>query len=220
MKGIRLGVIGVGNCTSSLVQGRYYYRDLKVKPGEVIPGLMHPEIGGYRVSDIEPVVAFDVDARKVGKDLSEAIWSKPNCTEKFSDVPKLGVKVLMGPVLDGVSEHLKERYVEVSSAKPIDDVDTVAGILKENKVDVIVNNLPTASEKASWFYAAAAMKAGCGIVNGITVLIANNAEFAKKAEVNGVPIVGDDYKSQLGGTILDRALLGLCLQRGIKISRS
>lgn len=219
MKGIRIAVIGVGNCTSSLVQGSYYYGELKVKPGEVIPGLMHPEIGGYRVSDITPVVAFDVDARKVGKDLSEAIWEKPNCTQKFSDVPHLGVKVLMGPVMDGVSEHLK-RYVEVSSEKPIDDVDAVAGILKENKVDVIVNNLPTASEKASWFYAEAALKAGCGIVNGIPVLIANNGDFAMKAEKNGVPIVGDDYKSQLGGTILDRALLGLCLQRGIKISRS
>lgn len=219
MKDIRIGVIGVGNCTSSLVQGRYYYRDLKVKPGEVIPGLMHPDIGGYRVSDINPVVAFDVDARKVGKDLSEAIWARPNCTQKFCDVPNLGVKVLMGPVMDGVSEHLK-RYVEVSSEEPIDDVDAVAGILKENKVDVIVNNLPTASEKASWFYAEAALKAGCGIVNGIPVLIANNVEFARKAEKNGVPLVGDDYKSQLGGTILDRALLGLCLQRGIKITRS
>jgi myo-inositol-1-phosphate synthase len=219
MKGIKIAVIGVGNCTSSLVQGRYYYRDLKVKEGEVIPGLMHPEIGGYRVSDIEPVVAFDIDARKVGKDLSEAIWGKPNCTQKFSDVPNLGVKVLMGPVMDGVSEHLK-RYVEVSSEKEIDNVETVAGILKENKVDVIVNNLPTAAEEASWFYAQAALKAGCGIVNGIPVLIANNAEFAKKAEKSGVPIVGDDYKSQLGGTILDRVLLGLCLQRGIKITRS
>ncbi|MFA5645769.1 MAG: inositol-3-phosphate synthase [Candidatus Ratteibacteria bacterium] len=219
MKGIKIAVIGVGNCTSSLVQGRYYYRDLKVKEGEVIPGLMHPEIGGYRVSDIEPVVAFDIDARKVGKDLSEAIWGKPNCTQKFSDVPNLGVKVFMGPVMDGVSEHLK-RYVEVSSEKAIDNVDTVAGILKENKVDVIVNNLPTAAEEASWFYAQAALKAGCGIVNGIPVLIANNAEFAKKAEKSGVPIVGDDYKSQLGGTILDRVLLGLCLQRGIKITRS
>ncbi len=180
---------------------------------------MHPELGGYKVGDIVPVVAFDVDARKVGKDLSEAIWAKPNCTQKFSDVPHMGVKVLMGPVMDGVSEHLK-RYVEVSSEKEIDDVNEVARILKEAKVDVLVNNLPTASEKASWFYAEAALKAGAGIVNGIPVLIANNKEFAKKAEENNIPIVGDDYKSQLGRTILDRDLLRLCIQRGVKIKKS
>ena len=219
MAEVRIAVAGVGNCTNSLVQGRYYYQNLTVREGDVIPGLMHPELGGYKVSDIVPVVAFDVDARKVGKDLSEAIWALPNCTTKFSEVPKLGVKVLMGPVLDGVTEHLK-KYVEVSSEKEIDDVDKVAELLKTAKVDVLVNNLPTASEKASWFYAEAALKAGCGIVNGIPVLIANNKEFTKKAESNKVPIVGDDYKSQLGGTILDRDLLNLCMQRGIKISKS
>jgi len=219
MSGIRIAVIGVGNCTNSLVQGRYYYRDLKVKKGEVIPGLMHPDLGGYTVSDIVPVVAFDVDERKVGKDLSEAIWGAPNCTAKFADVPCLGVKVLMGPVLDGVTEHLK-KYVKVSKEKEIDDIDKVVRIFKDNTVDVMVNNLPTASEKASWFYAEAALKAGCGIVNGIPVLIANNPDFAGRAEKNKVPIVGDDYKSQLGGTILDRDLLSLFQQRGIKITRS
>ena len=219
MSEIRVAVIGVGNCTNSLIQGPFYYKNLKVKEGEVIPGLMHPVLGGYRVSDIVPVVAFDVDARKVGKDLSEAIWALPNCTEKFSEVPNLGVKVLMGSVLDGVTEHLK-KYVEVSSEKEIDDVDKIAQIFKNAKVDVLVINLPTASEKASWFYSEAALKAGCGIVNGIPVLIANNKEFAKKAEQNKVPIVGDDYKSQLGGTILDRDLLNLCMQRGIKITKS
>ncbi len=219
MSEIRIAAVGVGNCTNSLVQGRFYYQNLTVKEGEVIPGLMHPALGGYTVSDIIPVVAFDVDARKVGKDLSEAIWALPNCTEKFSEVPHLGIKVLMGPVLDGVTEHLK-KYVEVSSEKEIDDVDKIAQILKGAKVDVLVINLPTASEKASWFYSEAALKAGCGIVNGIPVLIANNKEFAKKAESNKVPIVGDDYKSQLGGTILDRDLLNLCMQRGIKITKS
>lgn len=219
MSEIRIAIAGVGNCTSSLVQGRYYYQSLTAKEGEIIPGLMHPEIGGYRVNDIVPAVAFDVDARKVGKDLSEAIWAKPNCTKKFADVPHLGVKVLMGPVLDGVSEHLK-RYVEVSSQKEIDDVDRAAEILKEARVDVLVINLPTASEKASWFYSEAALKAGAGIVNGIPVLIANNKEFAESAQKAGVAIIGDDYKSQLGGTILDRALLNLCIQRGIKITKS
>ncbi|HDI72712.1 MAG TPA: inositol-3-phosphate synthase, partial [Candidatus Altiarchaeales archaeon] len=130
MAEIRIAIAGVGNCTSSLVQGRYYYQNLEPKEGEVIPGLMHPVIGDYKVSDIVPVVAFDIDERKVGKDLSEAIWAPPNCTQKFSDVPYLGVKVLMGPVLDGVTEHLK-RYVKVSSEKEIDDVDKVAEILKE-----------------------------------------------------------------------------------------
>ena len=219
MSEIRIAVAGVGNCTNSLVQGRFYYQNLTAKEGEVIPGLMHPELGGYKVSDIIPVVAFDVDARKVGKDLSEAIWALPNCTKKFSDVPNLGVKVLMGPVLDGVTEHLK-KYVEISSEKGIDDVDKMAQILEDAKVDVLVINLPTASEKASWFYSEAALKAGCGIVNGIPVLIANNKEFAVKAEESKIPIVGDDYKSQLGGTILDRDLLNLCMQRGIKITKS
>jgi myo-inositol-1-phosphate synthase len=144
---IRIAVAGVGNCTSSLVQGRFCYKNLKVKEGEIIPGLMHPELGGYKVTDIVPVVAFDVDARKVGRDLSEAIWAAPNCTQKISDVPHLGMKVLMGPVMDGVSEHLK-RYVKVSDEKEIDDVDKASQIFKEAKVDVLVNNLPTASEKA------------------------------------------------------------------------
>ena len=219
MSEIRIAIAGVGNCTNSLVQGRFYYKNLTAKEGEIIPGLMHPELGGYKVNDIIPVVAFDVDARKVGKDLSEAIWALPNCTKKFSDVPNLGVKVLMGPVLDGVTEHLK-KYVEVSSEKEIDDVDKIARILEDAKVDVLVINLPTASEKASWFYSEAALKTGCGIVNGIPVLIANNKEFAKKAEESKIPIVGDDYKSQLGGTILDRDLLNLCMQRGIKITKS
>lgn len=220
MSEIRIAVIGVGNCTSSLVQGPYYYKNLKVKEGEIVPGLMHPELGGYKVSDIVPVVAFDVDARKVGKDLSEAIWAEPNCTEKFSDVPHLGVEVLMGPVMDGVTEHLKSKYVKVSTAKEINDVDKVAEIFKAAKVDVVIINLPTASEKASWFYVEAALKAGAGIVNGIPVLIANDADFAKRAKQAGIPIVGDDYKSQLGGTILDRDLLRLCIQRGIKIKKS
>ena len=224
MPEIRIAIAGVGNCTSSLVQGGFYYEKLKIeneklKKGKVIPGLMHPVLGGYKVSDIVPAVAFDVDARKVGKDLSEAIWAAPNCTQKFSDVPRFGVEVLMGPVLDGVTEHLK-RYVEVSSEKEIDDIDKAAQILKDNKVDVLVINLPTASEKAAWFYSEAALKAGAGIVNGIPVLIANNSEFAQKAEENKVPVVGDDYKSQLGGTILDRDLLNLCMQRGIKITKS
>jgi len=217
---VRIALIGIGNCTSSLVQGKYYYEKLETPGDEIIPGIMHFEIGGYKITDIVPVAAFDVDKNKVGKDLGEAIWQKPNCTMKFADVPaQIGVKVLMGPVLDGVTSHL-ERYVEISDAPPIDSIDDVAEILKDNKVDVIVINLPTASEKAAKFYCEAAIKAGCGIVNGIPVLLANDPAFVKQLEEARVPIAGDDYKSQLGGTILDRCLLALCQQRGIKIKES
>lgn len=219
MASIRLAVAGVGNCTSSLVQGSYYYKNFKGEDGELVPGLMHPDLGGYKVSDIVTVVAFDIDARKVGRDLSEAIWAAPNCTQKFEEVPKQNVKVLKGPVLDGVTEHLK-KYVMVSDDKEIDRVEDAAKILKDNAVDVLVINLPTASEKATWFYCEAAFKAGCGIVNGIPVLIANNSDFAQRAKEHKVPIVGDDYKSQLGGTVLDRDLLRLFIQRGIKITSS
>lgn len=216
---IRVAVIGVGNCTNSFVQGKYYYEKVETPTDGFIPGVMHIEIGGYKITDIEPVVAFDVDKRKVGKDLAEAIWAEPNCTMKFADVPETGVKVLMGPVLDGVNEHL-ETYVEVSDEKPIDDIDEVAKVFNDNRVDVIVINLPTASEKAAKFYAEAALRAGCGIVNGIPVLLANDPVFVKRTESAGVPIVGDDYKSQLGGTILDRCLLALFQQRGIRITES
>ncbi len=213
---IRIAFAGIGNCTSALVQGIFYYNKLKVKKGEIIPGLIHSELGGYKVSDLKPVVAFDVDKRKVGKDLSKAIWAPPNCTMKFFEVPYLNVEVLKGPVLDGVSEHLR-RYVKISPEKEITKVDRVAEILKENKVDVLVNNIPTGSERASWFYAESALRAGSGFVNGIPVLIANNEEFAKRAEENKVPIVGDDYKSQVGGTILNRDLIHMFVQRGVKV---
>jgi len=216
---IRVAVIGVGNCTNSFVQGNYYYKQFPTPADGIVPGIMHPEIGGYKVSDILPVVAFDIDKRKVGRDLAEAIWAEPNCTAKFADVPPTGVKVLMGPVLDGITEHLK-CYVQVSGEKPIDDVEEVARIFKENQVDVMVINLPTASEKAARFYCEAAKRAGVGIVNGIPVLIANDPIFARELEEAKIPIVGDDYKSQLGGTILDRCLLALCQQRGIKITES
>ncbi len=219
MATIKLALAGVGNCTSSLVQGGVYYKKLKIQDGELVPGLMHPVLCGYTVSDIVPVVAFDIDARKVGKDLSEAIWAAPNCTQKFEEVPKQNVKILKGPVLDGVTEHLR-KYVEVSSEKEIAKVEDVAKILKDNSVDVLVINLPTGSEKATWFYCEAALQAGCGIVNGIPVLIANNSDFARRAKEHRVPIVGDDYKSQLGGTVLDQDLLRLFLQRGIKIVKS
>jgi len=215
MPEIRIALAGVGNCTSSLIQGIYYYKNVK-KSDNFVPGLMHPVIGGYGVSDIRPVVAFDIDIRKVGKDLSEAIWAGSNCTVKFCDVPQIGAKVQMGPVKDGAPDFLR-KYVKTSNVQPVEDV---AKVLKEEKVDVLINNLPTGSSEAAWFYAEKAIEAGCGFVNGIPELIVNNEDFARRAQEAGSSLVGDDYKSQLGGTIQHRALINLFLQRGIKIVKS
>jgi len=213
-KEIRIALVGVGNCSSSLVQGIVYYKDAKEE--EFVPGVMHVNFGEYKISDIHPVVAFDIDSRKVGKDLSEAIFAEPNCTLKFSDVPYLGVKVLKGPVLDGVSEEL----VEVVDVDTINEPVDVAEILKKEKVDVLVNNLPTGSSEASRYYAEAALKAGVAIVNGMPELIVSDKEFAERAKKKGVPLVGDDYKSQIGATIVNRALFQLCQDRGVKINEA
>ena len=214
MSEIRVAMVGVGNSCSSVVQGKYFYKDVK-ESDELVPGLMHPIMGGYKASDITVVLAFDVDKRKVGQDLSEAIFAPPNNMVKFAEVPKLGVKVLMGPVMDGVTEHQKQ-LIKLSDAKPVEDV---ASLLEKEKVDVMVNNLPTGSAKAARFYAEEALKAGCGLINGMPELIVNDEDFARRAEQQGSPLVGDDYKSQVGGTSLHRALISLFLQRGIKITR-
>ena len=210
MPKVRVAFLGVGGCTSAIVQGIQYYRD-----HENAPGVMHPIIGDYKVKDIEPVLAFDVDKHKVGKDLSEAIFAEPNCAKKFSDVPNLGVKVMMAPVMDGVTEH-SAKLVKVSSQKPVD----VEKVLKEIKPDVVVNNLPTGSIEASKFYATAAIKAGAGFANGMPTLIANDEKFVKMAEDNGVPLIGDDVKSQIGGTAFHRALLKMIDDRGAKIKQT
>ena len=212
MSKINVAIAGVGNCASSLIQGLFFYKDWK---SDDVPGLMHKTVGGYEVSDIAIVAAFDVDAKKVGKDVSEAIWAGPNCTMKFSDVPKLGVKVLAGPILDGVPAHLATK-VKITDEKPVD----VVKVLRESKAEVLVNILPTGSAEASRFYANAAIEAGAGFVNGIPELIVCDEKFARKAEEKGVPLVGDDFKSQVGGSILHRDLINLFLQRGIKLKRS
>ena len=212
---IRIALAGVGNSSCALIQGLHYYRNVKDNK-EFIPGLMHNVVGGYKISDIVPVLAFDVDERKVGKDLAEAIFSEPNNAWKFTDVPKVGLKVQMGPVMDGVPDFLK-KLVKVSNAKPIEDISK---LLKQEKVDALIINLPTASASASRFYANEAIKVGCGLVNGIPELIVNDKEFAEKAKENKAPLVGDDYKSQIGGTIAHRALVSLFLLRGIKITKS
>lgn len=210
MPSIRVALVGVGNCASNFVQGLSYY-----KTNRDGIGLMHDTIGGYSVSDIKPVVAFDVDTRKVGRDLGEAIWAQPNCTPKFSDVPHLDAPVVMGPPMDGAPEHL-QKYVEVDKGDPMD----IATVLKEHGVGVMIIVLPTASVQAAMAYADAALASGAGIVNGIPIPIARDTDFAAKAQERGVPIVGDDFKSQVGGTILHRALLAMCRNRGVRIKRT
>jgi myo-inositol-1-phosphate synthase len=177
---------------------------------------MHPVMGGYSVSDIEPVAAFDVDAHKVGKDLGKAIFEHPNCTVKFSEVPELGVEVMMSPVLDGVPPHLQD-FIKVSDKKAVD----VPDVLKSSKADILVNFIPTGSKNATRYYADACIKeAKVGFVNGIPELIACDPEYQKVAEQNRVPLVGDDVKSQVGATILHRSLVSLFLDRGVKVKRS
>lgn len=210
---IRVAFAGVGNCTSSLIQGMFHYKDMK--EDEFIPGLMHPVIGGYRLSGIVPVAAFDIDAHKIGKDLSEAIFAEPNCTPVIAEVPNLGVEVMMGPVLDGAPDHLR-KFVDVADQKPVD----VARVLRDTRADVLVNFVPTGSNDAAWYYGRACLEAGVGFVNGMPTLVVSNDDFAQQAEANGCQLVGDDVKGQVGATILHRVLAQLFVDRGIKITKS
>ncbi|HXJ67184.1 MAG TPA: inositol-3-phosphate synthase [Actinomycetota bacterium] len=213
MKKIRLGIVGVGNCSSSLMQGLEYYKD--ASPEERVPGLMHVRLGDYHVSDIEVVAAFDVDAKKVGKDVSEAIFSEPNNTIKFSDVPPQAVEVQRGPTLDGLGKYYRETIVE-SDAAPVD----VAAALRAAEVDVVVSYLPVGSEEAAKYYAQAAIDAGAGFVNCMPVFIASTQEWARKFADAGLPIVGDDIKSQVGATIVHRVLAKLFEDRGVQLNRT
>lgn len=219
-KKIRLALAGVGNCASSLIQGLFYYKSINSND-ELVPGLMHNVLGGYNISDIEPVVAFDIDKRKVGKDLSTAIFSKPNCTKIFQkDVPKSGVIVMKGPVLDGVAGHMADypddRAFRVSDEKPVD----VVKILKETKTDVLVSYMPVGSEDAAKYYAKCALEAGVAFVNCMPVFIASNDDWALKFKKAGIPIIGDDIKSQVGATITHRVLTKLFSDRGVKLDRT
>ena len=220
VKEVRLAIAGVGNCASSLVQGLFYYKNVNSND-ELVPGLMHNVLGGYDISSIRPVAAFDIDKRKVGRDLGEAIFAKPNCTKTFcKDIPKIGVTVMRGPTLDGVANHMKDypedRTFIVSEESPVD----VAKVLKETKADVLVNYMPVGSEEATKYYAEAALKAGCGLVNCMPVFIASNSEWARKFESARLPIIGDDIKSQVGATITHRVLTKLFSDRGVKIERT
>lgn len=211
---IRVAIVGVGNCASSLVQGIYYYRN--TQDTEFVPGVMHVNFGGYHIRDIEVVAAFDVNSDKVGKDVAEAIYVSPNNTAVFADVHKLGVQVSRGPQLDGVN-------VYTAAVVPVDQnqqsVDVVR-VLKDAKVDAVINYLPVGSQQATEFYAQAAIDAGCGFVNCIPVFIASNPIWARKFKQAGLPVIGDDIKAQVGATITHRTLVNLFLDRGMKIERT
>ncbi len=213
MPKIRLAIAGIGNCASSLVQGVEYYRG--ADPNESVPGLMHVVLGGYHVGDVEVVAAFDVDAAKVGLDVGKAIFSGQNNTVRFAEVPELGVTVKRGPTLDGLGRYYKD-VVEESPAEPVD----VGAILKKTKADVLVSYLPVGSEAAQKHYAAAALEAGVAFVNAIPVFIASNPEWAARFSEAGVPIVGDDIKSQVGSTIVHRILTRLFEDRGMVLDRT
>jgi myo-inositol-1-phosphate synthase len=210
---VRVAIIGVGNCASSFVQGVNYYRD--ADPAEPVPGLMHVDLGGYHVRDIEFSAAFDIDADKVGKDLSQAIWSGQNNTLKFADVPDLGIKVERGMTHDGLGKYLKEKITKA----PGETADIIQ-ILKETQTDVVVSYLPVGSEQATKWYVEQVIEAGCGFVNCIPVFIARENYWNKRFQKAGLPIVGDDIKSQVGATIVHRNLARLFHDRGVKMLRT
>ena len=213
MGSIRLAVVGVGNCASSLVQGVHFYKD--AAPDAEVPGLMHVQMGGYHVRDVEFVAAFDVDAKKVGFDLSEAISASENNTITFCDVPPLGVPVQRGHTLDGLGKYYRET-IEESDAESVD----VVAALREARADVLVCYLPVGSEDAAKFYAQCAIDAGVAFVNALPVFIASDPEWAAKFTAAGVPIVGDDIKSQVGATITHRVLARLFQERGVVLDRT
>lgn len=210
---IRVAIVGVGNCASSLVQGVEYYKD--ADPSVTVPGLMHVQFGDYHVSDVQFVAAFDVDAKKVGFDLADAIAASENNTIKFADVPPTGVIVQRGHTLDGLGKYYQQT-IEQSDAEPVD----VVAALKEAQVDVLVCYLPVGSEDAARFYAQAAIDAGVAFVNALPVFIAGTPEWAEKFRVAGLPIVGDDIKSQVGATITHRVLAKLFEDRGVVLERT
>ncbi len=213
MSKIRVAIVGVGNCASALVQGVEYYRG--ADPGQTIPGLMHPELGGYHIGDIEFVAAFDVDAAKVGQDLSKAVTAGANNTIEFAGVPHLDVTVQRGRTLDGIGSYVAD-LVEESLEEEVD----VAAELRKARVDVVISYLPVGSQEATEYYVEQALEAGCAFVNCIPVFIARTEEWADRFREAGLPIVGDDIKSQVGATILHRALVNLFQDRGVEVDRT
>ena len=212
-RNLRVGIVGVGNCASSFVQGLSHYRD--ARDNEPLPGLPRPELGGYRVGDIDVSAAFDINAAKVGRDVSEAILARPNNTSRFAEVAPTGVTVRRGPTLDGLGRYMQGEIDE--SPEPEADV---AQVLRDSRTDVLVSYLPVGSQRATEFYAERALEARCAFVNCIPVFIASNENWRRRFEESGLPLVGDDIKSQLGATILHRVLANLFRDRGIQIDRT
>ncbi len=210
---VKVAIVGVGNCASSFVQGVEYYKE--ASPDDFVPGLMHVDLGGYHISDIEFVAAFDVDKTKVGKDLSEAIWAGQNNTVKFADVPHTGIKVHRGMTHDGIGKYLADVIEKAPG-----ETDDVVGILKATGADVVVNYLPVGSEEATKWYVEQALAAGCAFVNCIPVFIAREHYWQNRFEQKGLPIIGDDIKSQVGATISHRILTRLFRERGVKLERT
>jgi myo-inositol-1-phosphate synthase len=212
-KKVRVCVVGVGNCASSFVQGLSFYR--RARTNEPVPGLMNVDVGGYHVSDVEISAAFDVSANKVGRDVSEAIFAQPNNTFRFASVPPCGVVVGRGPTLDGIGRYLREEIVE-SETREAD----VSDVLSRSGTDVVVSYLPTGSQRATEFYAERAIEAGCAFVNCIPVFVASNQKWRRRFQQAHLPIIGDDIKSQVGATIVHRALAALFSERGVRLDRT
>lgn len=218
MEKIKTAIIGIGNCASSLVQGIYYYKNRN--PGDAI-GLMHWDIGGYKPYDIKVVAAVDVDRRKVGKDVSEAIFSEPNCTKVFcKDVPRIGVNVVMGKVCDGVAEHMKESPDDRTFLILEEQEEDIVAIFKQSGAEIALNYLPVGSEEAARFYAGCCLEANIAFINCIPVFIASDKKFADRFEQKNLPIIGDDIKAQMGATIIHRTLAKLFTDRGVKLDRT
>jgi myo-inositol-1-phosphate synthase len=210
---VRVALIGVGNCANSLLQGVEYYKD--APDDEFVPGLMHVDLGGYHVRDVEFTAAFDVTSDKVGKDLADAIWAAPNDTIKFADVPRTGITVSRGMTHDGLGKYISE-VVE----KAPGETDDVVGILRDTKTDVVVNYLPVGSEAATKWYTEQVLEAGCAMVNCMPVFIAREPYWQRRFEDKGVPIIGDDIKSQVGATITHRVLTSLFRERGVRLDKT
>src|SRR5579859_5493691 len=212
-KKVRVAIIGVGNCASALVQGVHYYRD--AKPDDFVPGLMHVNLGGYHINDIEFTAAFDIDVNKVGKDLSKAIYTAPNNTYGFADVPPLGVKVHRGMTHDGLDKYLLQIIKKAPG-----QTDNIVKILKDTKTDVVVNYLPVGAETATKWYVEQVLKAGVGFVNCIPVFIGREEYWQKRFKEQNLPMIGDDIKSQVGATIVHRILTHLFRERGVRLERT
>jgi len=212
-KRIRVAIIGVGNCASSLVQGVHYYRN--AKPGDRVPGIMHVDLGGYHIRDVDFVAAIDVDRNKVGKDLADAIYQAPNNTYRFADVPRTGVKVSRGMTHDGIGKYVAEVVKKAPGA-----TDDIVAILRDREVDVVVSYLPVGSEEATKWYVEQTLEAGCAFINCIPVFIAREPYWQKRFAQKNLPIIGDDIKSQVGATITHRVLTRLFMDRGVRLDRT